>query len=290
MGKIKVTHYRIKIMDPDNQPRRPFSIAVLADMHNEVYHSDVKVLAETIRRENVSAVFSVGDLIVAKGRHCACDEALSLLGALTEEYPVYAVNGNHEVRMRNVPAFRPQFEEYDRKVRALGVTMVNNSYVSLNMEGVRIGLYGLELENGYFRKNLKDGEPERPRRGRKPARKHFLKVTDMEKLIGKPSAGEYHILLAHGPKYFPTYAGWGADLTLSGHIHGGIVRLPLIGGIIGPDPCILPHYDHGEYTSGGRKMIVSAGLGTHTINLRINNPAELVILDFAGDGMEYERG
>ena len=81
---------------------------------------------EAIRNEQVSAVFSVGDLLVAKGERCACDVALDVLGRLTELYPVYAVNGNHEVRMRNVPQFREQFLEYDRRVRALGVTMIDN--------------------------------------------------------------------------------------------------------------------------------------------------------------------
>ena len=282
MGKILVTHYKVRINDPENAPKKPFSVAVLSDMHNEVYRSGVTQLVETIRNERVSAVFSVGDLLVAKGERCACDVALDALGRLTELYPVYAVNGNHEVRMRNMPQFREQFLEYDRRVRALGVTMVDNLRVPLRIEGSRIGLYGLEIDNGYYRRNLREGEQEQLSKGRKPARKHFLTVQDMEKLVGKPQAGEYHILLAHFPRYFPTYAAWGADLTLSGHNHGGIIRLPGIGGLIGPDPGLLPKYDHGEFAIGDRKMIVSAGLGTHTIDLRINNPAELVILDFVG--------
>jgi predicted MPP superfamily phosphohydrolase len=282
MGKILVTHYKVRINDPENAPQKPFSVAVLSDMHNEVYRSGVAQLMEAIRNEQVSAVFSVGDLLVAKGERCACDVALDVLGRLTELYPVYAVNGNHEVRMRNVPQFREQFLEYDRRVRALGVTMVDNLRVPLRIGGSRIGLYGLEIDNGYYRRNLREGEREQPSKGRKPARKHFLTVQDMEKLVGKPEPGEYHILLAHFPRYFPTYAAWGADLTLSGHNHGGIIRLPGIGGLIGPDPGLLPKYDHGEFAIDGRKMIVSAGLGTHTIDLRINNPAELVILDFVG--------
>ena len=102
----------------------------------------------------------------------------------------------------------------------------------------------------------------------------------MEKLVGKPQPGEYHILLAHFPRYFPTYAAWGADLTLSGHNHGGIIRLPGIGGLVGPDPGLFPKYDHGEFTIDGRKMIVSAG----KIEDRpeINRPAWPGILGFVG--------
>ena len=281
MGKIRITHYRVRTAE-ENCPREPFSVAVLADMHNEVYHSDPQSLLDAIEKEEVSAVFSVGDLIVAKGKHCAGDEALKVLGGLTSRCPVYAVNGNHEVRMRNAAHFRDQYFAYDEKARALGVTMVNNRHLSLNMNGMRIGLFGLELDNGYYRRNLKEGQPEQVRRGRKPARKHYLTPADMEKLIGRPDRSEFTILLAHYPRYFPAYAKWGADLTLSGHMHGGIVRLPLIGGLVGPEPCVFPKYDHGDYKIGDRHMLVSAGLGTHTINVRINNPAELVILDFGG--------
>lgn len=264
----------------DNAPKEPFSAAVLADLHNQVYHSDVRALTDAIIRENVSAVFSVGDLVVSKGSRWAYDEALELLGNLTERVPVYAVNGNHEVRMRN--RFPDQYRDYDTRARALGAVMLNNAAVSLRIAGMRIGLYGLELDNGYFRRNIRDSRPEKePVPGRKPPARHVLKADDIAGRIGMPKAEEFTILLAHHPKYFRAYSGWGADLTLSGHLHGGIIRLPGIGGLIGPDPGLFPKYDRGEYELGGKKMIVSTGLGTHTINLRINNPPELVILDFA---------
>lgn len=279
MGKIKVTHYRVRSQNPDNAPKEPFSAAVLSDLHNAVYHSDVRTLTDAIIREHVAAVFSVGDLVVSKGKQWAYDQALELLGSLTERVPVYAVNGNHEVRMRN--RFPEQFHSFDEKARALGTVMVSNIHVPLRISSMRIGLYGLELNNGYFRRNIKDGVPEKePEAGKKPPKKHVLRDVDITKVLGTPDEDEFTILLAHHPKYFPAYAGWGADLTLSGHIHGGIIRLPGIGGVIGPDPGLFPKYDRGEYEYAGKKMIVSAGLGTHTISLRVNNPPELVILDF----------
>ena len=66
---------------------------------------------------------------------------------------------------------------------------------------------------------------------------------------------------------------------MSGHLHGGIARLPYLGGVVSPDPELFPRYDHGIYENGAAKMIVSAGLGTHSVNLRVNNPPELVIVD-----------
>ena len=107
-----------------------------------------------------------------------------------------------------------------------------------------------------------------------------MPAEEIREALGEPAEGAYRILLAHNPDYFSAYAQWGADLTLSGHLHGGMVRLPKIGGLISPNWTLFPKYDHGLYTIEEKKMIVSAGLGSHTIKLRINNPPELVVLDF----------
>lgn len=66
--------------------------------------------------------------------------------------------------------------------------------------------------------------------------------------LGAPKEGCCNVLLAHNPVYFDTYAAWGADLTLSGHLHGGIVRLPLLGGVISPQMKLFPDYTRGCYT------------------------------------------
>ena len=73
----------------------------------------------------------------------------------------------------------------------------------------------------------------------------------LKRLLGKPSAGEYNILIAHNPDYFPAYAEWGADLVLSGHVHGGIMRLPLLGGVLSPALRLFPKYDGGLFQEGG---------------------------------------
>ena len=97
--------------------------------------------------------------------------------------------------------------------------------------------------------------------------------------LGAPKEGCCNVLLAHNPVYFDTYAAWGADLTLSGHLHGGIVRLPLLGGVISPQMKLFPDYTRGCHTKENHRMIVGAGLGSHTIPIRINNPPELVVID-----------
>ena len=78
--------------------------------------------------------------------------------------------------------------------------------------------------------------------------------------------------------YFDNYAAWGADLTVSGHLHGGIIRIPGIGGVISPQAKLFPKYDAGHFRKDGKDLIVSRGLGTHTVNIRIFNPAELSVI------------
>ena len=104
-------------------------------------------------------------------------------------------------------------------------------------------------------------------------------------MLGPVREGEYGILLAHNPAYFEAYASWGADLTLSGHVHGGIMRLPWLGGVLSTSLTLFPKYDGGEFCRGERRMIVSRGLGSHTVPIRIFNPAELVVVELVpGDG------
>ena len=103
-----------------------------------------------------------------------------------------------------------------------------------------------------------------------------MKKEYLEGLLPEGRQDCFQILLAHNPDYFPAYAAWGADLVLSGHLHGGVIRLPLLGGVISPRLHLFPHYDGGKFTCGNSTMIVSRGLGMHTIPFRFNNPGELV--------------
>ena len=96
--------------------------------------------------------------------------------------------------------------------------------------------------------------------------------------IGNRDPEAFQVLLAHNPSYMKEYLAWGADLILSGHLHGGMVRIPGIGGVIGPDFVLFPKYSGEMRRVGDQTVIVSKGLGTHTIHIRLFNPAEIVVL------------
>ena len=88
----------------------------------------------------------------------------------------------------------------------------------------------------------------------------------------------FKILLAHRPKMFPLYSEYGFDLVLSGHAHGGQVRLPFADGLIAPNQGFFPEYTSGEYKRGNCTMIVSRGLGNSIIPQRLFNHPEIVVL------------
>ena len=105
------------------------------------------------------------------------------------------------------------------------------------------------------------------------------KETALENLMSDKKSEDYTILLSHRPELFLKYAAAQADLVLSGHAHGGQVRLPFLGGIVAPNQGLFPKYDGGVYTHDQTTMIVSRGLGNSILPLRINNRPEIIVID-----------
>ncbi len=108
-----------------------------------------------------------------------------------------------------------------------------------------------------------------------------MRDTYLTGVLGEPDKSVFTILLAHNPDYFPEYAAWGADLVLSGHVHGGVVRIPFWNkGVISPAVKLFPKYDGGLFEEGNSHMLLSRGLGCHTIPFRAFNPGDLIFLQF----------
>jgi len=100
----------------------------------------------------------------------------------------------------------------------------------------------------------------------------------LEENYGRMDPDSFNLLLGHNPEYFRQYAQWGADLVLAGHNHGGLWRLPGLGGVIAPGMLFFPKYDAGVFHEKNATMVVSRGLGSHAVYRRINNRPELNIL------------
>ena len=97
--------------------------------------------------------------------------------------------------------------------------------------------------------------------------------------MNKAENDSFNILLTHNPDDFKVYADWGADLIFSGHVHGGMLRLPYVGGVISPSRTLLPEYDAGIYEYDDSNLIVSRGLSRGATGIRIFNQPELVVVN-----------
>lgn len=258
---FKVTHYDIK-SDKLNGLNHERKIVFLSDLHNERYGKNNEKLFDAVKEQNPDLILIGGDMLVGKA-DASSKIAESFVARLTEICPVYYANGNHEQRMKVYPeTYGTMFQEYKNTLEQQGVTFIENECVDANWDGCQLKIYGLEIPVGFYKK----------------FRKQTLPVEVVEEQIGETDKNYYNILLAHNPTYTNTYLEWGADLVLSGHFHGGVVRIPKLGGIITPQWHMFPKFS-GELTlKDGKHVVVSKGLGTHTIKVRFLNPAEIVVL------------
>jgi len=235
------------------------TLAVLADLHNKTYGKENTKLLAAIERVHPDIVLSAGDMLTAKpGR--SFETAASFMEMIAARYPVYYGLGNHEYRMKIYPEdYGDAFYRYMERMKKAGVRVLDNETAEADS---RLCITGVSIDRMYYKRFRK------------------IKMEDeyLKETLGEHKEGVYQILLAHNPEYFEEYAAWGADLVLSGHVHGGIMRLPLLGGVISPKLVLFPKYDGGRFYEKDSTMILSRGLGMHTLPIRIFNPAELVVI------------
>ncbi len=237
-----------------------FRIAHLSDLHGMLHGKGNRELLRKIHMEKPDIVVMTGDM-ADESRH-AVSRALNLCTRLRKRYPVYYILGNHEQALE-----KNALAGFLRELQAEGVILLENESRPIVKGADSIRLYGLVTPLVYYKNPL--GEYQRG--------VHFS-AEDTGQVFGEIDRTCFNILLAHNPLYFPSYRDWGADLTLSGHVHGGIIRVPGLGGLLSPDRKIFPKYDGGYYREFGRHLIVSRGLGNRFL-VRVNNPAELVVAE-----------
>lgn len=231
-------------------------ILLLSDLHcNPLICNNARVLRR-LREESPDVILLAGDMISKYGKK----ENLrvpAFLKKLTEIAPVVYGMGNHEEVLRT--NFPEQFEAYRQQVEEMGIFFPDNEVISLVLQGKNVDFAGLTLKHKYYFKKKRQELPN--------------EATE-ELCIENP---ENTILLAHFPDHFPNYARLAA-LVVSGHNHGGIIRLPFVGGIISPQ-LYLPPYTRGCYTEENSTMVVSAGIGSHSLPARLFNRVEYCVIN-----------
>lgn len=258
---FKITHYNI-FSHKLNGLMKERTIVFLTDLHNNSYGKDNKKLLDAVRLQNPDLILIGGDMLVGKPE-ISTKVAKNFISKLADICPVYYANGNHEQRMKIYrEKFGTKYQQYKSAIETKGVHFLENEREDMVFDDCPVQITGLEI----------------PREGYKKFYKTIVTLEEIEECIGRADNSKYQILLAHNPIYTDTYLEWGADLILSGHLHGGIVRIPGIGGVITPQFRLFPRYS-GELTvKNGKSVVVSKGLGTHTIKIRFLNPAEVVVL------------
>lgn len=230
-------------------------IVQISDLHGHEYGQDSEALLALVAQQVPEFIVVTGDLIDQES-HLAMVPALAR--GLAAIAPTYYVTGNHEWAVGGVPRLKGIVTE-------CGVTVLSNQYVTLERNGDSLVLAGVDDPNGY-------ADQKTP-----------------EELYGEiqREAGDLcTILLAHRNDRFDQYAAAGYDLVISGHAHGGIVRLPFTDGLLGTDRKLFPTWTAGVYTLGDSTLFVSRGLGNNTVPIhgfRLFNRPDLAVLELTGE-------
>ena len=256
VNTLEVTKY---VVENKKVPKEfdGYNIVQISDLHSKLFGENNKKLIQKIKSLNPDIVVVTGDLI--DGENNNYNVALDFMKEISKLYRVYYIIGNHEQK-----SLIKKYKDYFNKLHQIDFVNLDNNKVEIVKGDSNINLYGLTVPYSCY-KYLFDNQETTS-----------IDIDFLEEKLGKVDREQFNILLAHTPFYFDEYEKWGADLTLCGHVHGGIVRLPLVGGLLSPDRKFFPKYDLGEYIKNKSTMIVSKGLGGSKVLIRVNCKPEIV--------------
>jgi len=225
-------------------------IVVLSDLHGAEFGEGNRDLFEAVADQDPELIFYLGDIEDRyRGPVAGYPEAVA--AGLSEIAPTYYVTGNHEWAIGDVPELKERLE-------AGGMTVLSNESLPLERNGERIVLAGIDDPNG--RADQKTPE---------------ALASEVRAQYGDPC----WLLLAHrNDRFEAQYSLLGADLVLSGHGHGGVIRLPFTDGLLSTDRTLFPSYTAGLYEANGSQVFVTRGLGNSGPTLRLFNRPELAVL------------
>lgn len=267
--RLDVTTYRVPLTSAAapstgsaTDPAGTVRIAQISDLHAADFGTFTDRLLDATRDAQPDLIALTGDMVDVRSRDLS--GVLDLATDLTAIAPTYFVLGNHE-------ADSPLREELLAGLEDAGVTVLRNQAEITTVGGTALVVAGIDD----------------PRVDRAEGRIASSAKSDVALALHGLEAGEAGvavedfpvILLAHRPELLDAYARTPADLVLSGHAHGGQVRLPLVGALFAPHQGWLPALTEGVHTRGGTTMVISRGLGNSIAGVRVNDPRELVLID-----------
>lgn len=225
-------------------------IVVLSDLHGAEFGENNEELFQTVADQSPEYIFYLGDL-EDKYRGPEPGYAEAVAAGLTAIAPTYYVTGNHEWAIGDVP-------ELKERLAAQGVTVLSNDFTTLERNGDTVVLAGIDDPNGYADQK----QPE-------------TVAAEVYAAYGDP----FWLLLAHrNDRFEEQYSLLGADLVLSGHGHGGIIRLPFTDGLLSTNRTLFPSYTAGLYDKNGSALFVTRGLGNSGPSFRLWNRPEVAVV------------
>lgn len=227
-----------------------FKIVQLSDLHGAEFGEDGMELVEKVKELEPDIIALTGDFVTDEGDLAAVKK---LAGRLTELCPVYFVSGNHEfgsglaIKVRNI-------------LERAGVKYLSNEYLTISRGEDEILLGGVEDPLAYA---------------------DMLSPDELAQKMNDAAPDAFKILLGHRNYWMTEYPELPVDLIFCGHAHGGLIRIPGVGGLIGTDRRLFPDFDAGEYNNGRYTLIVSRGLGNSVPIPRVFNRPEIVCVELS---------
>ena len=227
-----------------------FKIVQLSDLHGAEFGEDGMELVEKVGSLEPDMIALTGDFVTDEGDLAAVEK---LAARLVKLCPVYFISGNHEfgsglaVKVRNI-------------LERAGVKYLSNEYLTINRGEDEILLGGVEDPLAYA---------------------DMLSPDELAQKMNDAAPDAFKILLGHRNYWMTEYPELPVDLIFCGHAHGGLIRIPGVGGLIGTDRRLFPDFDAGEYNNGRYTLIVSRGLGNSVPIPRIFNRPEIVCVELS---------
>lgn len=227
-----------------------FKIVQLSDLHGAEFGEDGMELVDKVGSLEPDMIALTGDFVTDEGDLAAVEK---LAARLVKLCPVYFISGNHEfgsglaVKVRNI-------------LERAGVKYLSNEYLTINRGEDEILLGGVEDPLAYA---------------------DMLSPDELAQKMNDAAPDAFKILLGHRNYWMTEYPELPVDLIFCGHAHGGLIRIPGVGGLIGTDRRLFPDFDAGEYNNGRYTLIVSRGLGNSVPIPRVFNRPEIVCVELS---------
>lgn len=251
-NSLTVSRYKVS---PENLPEsfNGFRVVQISDLHNKDFGGR---LIKKIEKLEPDIITITGDII--DSYHTKPEIALEFAENAVKIAPVYYITGNHESRLKDI------YPEFRKSLEKLGVTVLDCRGVTVEKDGGEIFLAGMD-DLTFF--------------GSSVLNENTIVYEEKLNALAAEKGGRTGILLSHRPEIFDTYVDSGFDIVLTGHAHGGQIRLPFVGGILTPNQGFFPEYDAGIFRGGKTSMIISRGLGNSLFPFRIGNRPEIIVCE-----------